>query len=48
MKGRKEFTVEESFQLEKLITKKLNASSLEQKSIRNKIRALGFNASDFG
>lgn len=48
MKGRKEFTVEESLQLEKLITQKLNASSLEQKSIRNKIRALGFYASDFG
>jgi len=48
MKGRKEFIVEESFQLEKLNTKKLNASSLEQKSICNKNRALGFYASDFG
>lgn len=47
MKGKKEFTVEEASKIEKLITQKLNASSAEQKSILNKIHALGFYASDF-
>lgn len=46
--GKKEFTVDEASRIEKLIIQKLNASSSEQKSIRNKIRALGFYASDFG
>lgn len=38
MKGKKEFTPEEASQIEILITQKLNTSSTEQKSIRNKIR----------
>lgn len=48
MKGKKEFTVDEASKIEDLITQKLNASSAEQKSIRSKIRGLGFYASDFG
>lgn len=47
MKGKKEFTLSEASQRENLITQKLNASSVEQKNIRNKIRDLGFYASDF-
>ena len=48
MKGKKEFTKTTTNQIEKLIKLKLNATAAEQKSIRNKIRRLGFYASDFG
>lgn len=48
MKGKAEFTVDEAAQIEKFIEQKLRASNNEQKGIRNKIRALGFYASDFG
>jgi|25_taG_2_1085351.scaffolds.fasta_scaffold01231_5 hypothetical protein len=48
MKGKSKFTTEEADQIEQLIKKKLAAGVSEQKSIRNKIRRLGFYASDFG
>lgn len=48
MKGRQHFTPEEVQAIEKLITQKLMADSVKQKGIRNKIRKLGFYASDFG
>ena len=48
MKGKSQFTKEEAYQIEQLIKQKLAAGSSEQKSIRNKIRRLGFYASDFG
>ncbi|WP_324720512.1 hypothetical protein [Salinimicrobium sp. HB62] len=48
MKGKSQFTKEEAKQIEQLIRQKLNAGASEQKGIRNKIRKLGFYASDFG
>jgi len=48
MKGKSKFNTEEVKVIEQLITKKINASTIEQKSIRAKIRKLGFYASDFG
>ena len=48
MKGRKEFTKNEANAICKLIEEKLKADSVKQKSIRQKIRTLGFYASDFG
>lgn len=48
MKGRKEFTKNEANAICKLIEEKLNTNSVKQKSIRQKIRTLGFYASDFG
>lgn len=48
MKGRKKFTQAEAEQIKGLIAKKLKADTTEQKSIRDKIRKLGFYASDFG
>ncbi|GAA3781135.1 hypothetical protein GCM10022271_11760 [Corallibacter vietnamensis] len=48
MKGRSQFTLEEAKEIEKLIELKLKADSVKQKGIRNKIRKLGFYASDFG
>lgn len=48
MKGRKEFTKNEANAICKLIEEKLKADSNKQKSIRQKIRTLGFYASDFG
>lgn len=48
MKGKKNFTQAEAEQIKALIVKKLKADATEQKSIRNKIRKLGFFASDFG
>lgn len=48
MKGKKVFTKTEAELIKALIAKKFNADVTEQKSIRNKIRKLGFYASDFG
>jgi len=48
MKGKKEFTKSEAEQIIKLIRQKLMASTNEQKAIRDKIRKIGFYASDFG
>ena len=48
MKGKSQFSKEEANQIEQLIKQKLAAGASEQKSIRNKIRRLGFYASDFG
>ncbi len=47
MKGKTEFTKSEANQIRKLINQKLNASKNEQKTIRNKIRNIGFYFSDF-
>ncbi|MBL4561823.1 MAG: hypothetical protein JKX79_12660 [Labilibaculum sp.] len=48
MKGRSHFSNTEVEQLKILITQKLKADSNAQKGIRNKIRKIGFYASDFG
>lgn len=48
MQGKSTFTKQEAEELSALIKQKLNADSIRQKAIRNKIRALGFYASDFG
>lgn len=48
MKGRNQFTKEEAREIERLIELKLQSGTTEQKSIRAKIRKLGFYASDFG
>ncbi len=48
MKGKTHFTKAEADIISRLIKEKLNADSSTQKRIRNKIRALGFYASDFG
>lgn len=48
MKGKKVFTQTEANQIIALIEQKVKADSNTQKSIRNKIRRLGFYASDFG
>jgi len=47
MRRKTEFTEFEANQIRKLIDKKLVASNNEQKTIRNKIRSLGFYFSDF-
>ena len=48
MKGKSIFTKAEAEQIEALIAQKLKADSSKQKGIRQKIRNLGFYASDFG
>ncbi len=48
MKGKSIFTKLEALEIEKLIEQKCKASSEKQKGIRDKIRKLGFYASDFG
>lgn len=48
MKGKSQFTKEEAKQIEQLIRQKLVAGASEQKGIRQKIRKIGFYASDFG
>lgn len=48
MKGKSTFTKQEIDVITKLIDAKVVADSSTQKSIRNKIRKLGFYASDFG
>ena len=48
MKGKSIFTKKEADEIIALITQKLKASASEQKKIRDKIRKLGFYASDFG
>lgn len=48
MKGKEIFNRQEADLIFELIEKKLLASPTEQKAIRNKIRAIGFYASDFG
>lgn len=48
MKGKTTFTKTEADEITRLINAKLRADSTEQKGIRNKIRKLGFYASDFG
>ena len=47
MKGKKEFTSEEADVIITLIRQKLSADRSKQKTIRLKIRRLGFYASDF-
>lgn len=47
MKGKKNFTSEEVFKIKELIRLKLQASNNEQKSIRAKIRDIGFYWEDF-
>lgn len=47
MKGKSTFTLQEVEQIETLISVKLKATSEKQKVIRDKIRKLGFYASDF-
>ena len=48
MKGKSNFTAEVADQIILLIEQKLKADSSKQKGIREKIRKLGFYASDFG
>jgi hypothetical protein len=48
MKGKAIFSQEEAKLIEALIEEKLISDTQQQKSIRNKIRNLGFYASDFG
>lgn len=48
MKGKSTFTAEVADQIILLIEQKLKADSSKQKGIREKIRKLGFYASDFG
>ncbi|MBZ9628126.1 hypothetical protein LB450_08450 [Psychroflexus sp. CAK1W] len=48
MKGKRQFSKAEVEEIERLISKKVMASSSEQKSVRRHIRKLGFYASDFG
>lgn len=48
MKGKAIFTKEEAIVIEALIKQKCEAESSKQKGFRNKIRNLGFYASDFG
>lgn len=48
MKGKSQFTKEEAREIEYLIELKLQSDSMKQRSVRNKIRKLGFYASDFG
>src|SRR5258708_19032263 len=48
MKGKAHFNEDEIAQISVLINQKLEANTDDQKKIRNKIRALGFYASDFG
>ena len=48
MKGKKHFSETVAKEIELLITQKLKADTVTQKSIRAKIRKLGFYASDFG
>lgn len=47
-KGKSTFTKSEADQIVHLINQKVKASTTNQKNIRNKIRKLGFYASDFG
>jgi len=47
MKGRRKFTKAEAEQIRSLIKQKLEASTTEQKTIRAKIRKVGFHFSDF-
>lgn len=47
MKGKSTFTISEAEQIEALITAKLKATPDKQKGIRDKIRKLGFYASDY-
>ncbi|HEY5593436.1 MAG TPA: DNA-deoxyinosine glycosylase [Paludibacter sp.] len=48
MKGKSIFTQSEANAVIELIRRKLKATTSEQVAIRNKIRAIGFYASDFG
>ncbi len=48
MKGKSTFTKTEADAIIALIREKLKSDTVKQKSIRNKIRRLGFYASDFG
>ena len=48
MKGRSTFTKSEANSIILLIRKKLQSNQAEQKKYRDKIRAIGFYASDFG
>ena len=48
MKGKSVFTKSEADEIINLIKQKLVTDSTSQKSIRNRIRAIGFYASDFG
>lgn len=48
MDSKKSFTQSEDFQLEELFKQKALATSLEKKSIRAKMRKLGFYCSDYG
>ena len=48
MKGESTFTQSEADEIVALIRRKLLADKNDQKRIRDKIRALGFYASDFG
>ena len=47
MKGKNTFTKEEASKIEALIELKVKSEATKQKSIRAKIRAFGFYASDF-
>lgn len=48
MKGKSHFTQAEAQEISGLIKEKLKASSTKQKGIRDRIRKLGFYASDYG
>lgn len=48
MKGKATFTKKEADKIIALIRQKVVASQLEQKRLRDKIRKIGFYASDFG
>ncbi|MBK7886884.1 MAG: hypothetical protein IPJ86_06125 [Bacteroidetes bacterium] len=48
MKSKSSFTKAEADEIVRLIKEKLKADSTKQKGIRNKIRKLGFYASDYG
>lgn len=47
MKGRARFTAVEADQIRELLRKKARAASDEQKSLRNRMRRIGFFISDF-
>jgi hypothetical protein len=48
MKSKQSFTKTEAEEIVKLIKEKLKAESTKQKGIRDKIRKIGFYASDYG
>lgn len=48
MQGKKAFTTEEAVEIRRLISEKLQSDGSRQKALRDRIRKIGFYASDFG